>query len=542
MKHMNRKRISKLIVICLTANVLIMKTGITGVYAESIEAETESSISVDDTNEKPAEEKPAEEQPEEKDISEENREEVSGNSPEDNAPEDGGNEENKEAVSKNAVSENTVSENTVSDNQTVSGNENGEDIRPEGVMSIEMPAAPEGRSSFDFILDPDGLIEKTDAKRYGGREFQKGAAFFFINNSETEDGTAKNSFSDTSDRRTIVNRSSIPVKVSIQVSFNQATPEDGEIKISSDPLFEGVDGPALAFSLTDGTGQQIRMDEDGQMSCEAVIEKEDEYTFFIKGDVNKNADWSGVKDGFLLNVSWSVSRAGEESVSDNETDGQVLSGSETGQGILEGIAENGPCSVILPAAHEDMYSFIMDPQGLIEASSAAAHPGKSFESGKTLYFRNTEKDAAFDFSSKSDSMVITNNGPVPLKVSVSVSIASEEKYRLSPVEDFEGYKDSQIYISVVSGNGAKLDNITYLSDGVSVNAAIPPADAEVFDTDWNEERGYYRVPVSKEQEEETDLPEFSFRITGATNEKASWRKLKKSKVKLNVVWSVEEAE
>ena len=182
----------------------------------------------------------------------------------------------------------------------------------------------------------------------------------------------------------------------------------------------------------------------------------------------------------------------------------------------------------------------MDPQKLIDATSGAAYPGKTFEKGQTLYFKNTDKDKKYDFSSASDRLTIVNNGAKPLKVTVSASIVSKEDFRLSPKEDFEGYMDSHFWFSLVSGNGLELDGIRYSDKGITAEAVIEPADAEAFDIDWNAQRGYFRVPISGEEGKEVTLPEFSFRIRGIANEKASWKELRKSKVSLSVSWSVHE--
>ncbi len=483
----------------------------------------------------------------------------------------------------------------VSDNKNVSGNEsvssdekttvsdNEEKESEKTIFSVQMPTSPEGRSSFDFILDPDGLIEKTGAKHYGGKDFQKGAHLFFMNTPEAQEGegSVSSCFSDTSDTRTIVNRSNIPVEVEIKAIFS-ADPLSGNrvIRICEDSSFQETDQPAVSFYLKDGNDNKTYMNEEGELSCNTILEEDSEFSFTITGAADPDADWSGMTGGASLDVSWLVrpvkpeeeegkEEEPEEGISENDAreevsgndteesiseddvdednseedeDNSVLSGSERGRGVFEGAADTGPYSVIMPTGHEDMYRFIMDPQGLIEGSAAAAYPGKSFEKGQTLYFKNTDKDKKFDFSSESDVLSIVNNGAKPLKVTVSASIISKAGVSLSPRKDFEGYKKSQLYISMVSGNGQEIEGITYSDKGVTVEAVVEPADVETFDIDWSEERGYFRVPVSEDEDAEMILPEFNFRITGASNEKASWKELKKNGLKLNVVWSVEEME
>ena len=64
---------------------------------------------------------------------------------------------------------------------------------------------------FDFILDPQELIYKTNASAYDGQTFEEGATLFF----KRSDGEVLENYSSTSDAVTITNMGSTPIDVSI---------------------------------------------------------------------------------------------------------------------------------------------------------------------------------------------------------------------------------------------------------------------------------------------------------------------------------------
>lgn len=58
---------------------------------------------------------------------------------------------------------------------------------------------------------------------------------------------------------------------------------------------------------------------------------------------------------------------------------------KTGIGEVEGSVKQDIYQVVLPTVTEDMFNFIIDPQGLINKTDGAAYDGKSFEEGGTLF-------------------------------------------------------------------------------------------------------------------------------------------------------------
>lgn len=181
---------------------------------------------------------------------------------------------------------------------------------------------------FDFVMDPQKLIEETNAAAYGGKTYEKGATVFF----HRSDGQTEDEYSSASDHITIVNRSTMPVDVLVNVDIS---PESlGGITMTDDKEFADDSDTSLYMALTDGE-HTVPVEAEGsyiQATIPAAPEdafeyiydqesgeysyglKDDlsgvqfpEYSFQLTGAVNEKGDWSTVEDAELLvNVTWEV--------------------------------------------------------------------------------------------------------------------------------------------------------------------------------------------------------------------------------------------
>ncbi len=91
----------------------------------------------------------------------------------------------------------------------------------EGVVKTDVYKADlptESSTAYAYIVDPQGLIRKTNAAKYNGKTFGEGSVFF------TNDKTkgAENDYSNTSDAATITNKSSKNLSVKVTA---KATPD-----------------------------------------------------------------------------------------------------------------------------------------------------------------------------------------------------------------------------------------------------------------------------------------------------------------------------
>ena len=107
------------------------------------------------------------------------------------------------------------------------------------VYNAVLPTA--STTAYDYIVDPQGLIRKTNAAKYEGKEFGEGTVFF-----ENVDGDTS-SYSNTSDAATIVNKSSKNLSVTVTAT---ATPDSaaGAAALATSKTF-AADNTALEVYL-----------------------------------------------------------------------------------------------------------------------------------------------------------------------------------------------------------------------------------------------------------------------------------------------------
>ena len=190
---------------------------------------------------------------------------------------------------------------------------------PADVFKVILPTIPEDDTTFDYILDPQGLIELTDAKKYGGTDevaFEHDKTLYF-KTSRTEDGRPV--YDNVSNALTVTNMSSREVKITVKATIANSE----SITMSENSTFDADDtSTSIYLALTDGTNT-IPITSDGAV-LNAVInapedayetvwdgeknvyeltdtaKKEDydgfqKYSFWLTDACNANADWSKVE-------------------------------------------------------------------------------------------------------------------------------------------------------------------------------------------------------------------------------------------------------
>lgn len=300
------------------------------VYAQEIQEVSENSASV------------------EQEAVEEPVNEVSENAAEEGVETGDGTGEEKTEESAESVSDNTISENEAEETagtdeekadediereeneeetETISENEvrTGEIELPRpDVVSVELPLVEENKAVFDFIMDPDQLINATGAVKYGGKKFQEGATVFFENKNEERESD----YSDTSDPLEIVNRSTVSVNLVVNVTLTGIE----NMAVKNSPEFEEADSPVVWFELKDNEGNTVSINEDGTAYLHCIIEAAPDeayrysfneetgeyelesnyeeiefpkYEFVVKAACG-GSGWSEVKEMPKLTVRWEV--------------------------------------------------------------------------------------------------------------------------------------------------------------------------------------------------------------------------------------------
>lgn len=199
------------------------------------------------------------------------------------------------------------------------------------VFDVVLPNVPEsGDTTFNYILDPEGLIAKAGADKYTDKTFEENATLFFAN---TAEGAAKD-YSGTSDALTVINKSSSEVEVEVKATVKSI---DG-INMSEDKTFKDDTKTSLYLALKDAKAEAAIKADGGAtltstidaaaegayevqwnatagkyenvLTDEAKADDYDgfsEYSFQMTGACNAAGDWSGLTDTApVVDVVWSV--------------------------------------------------------------------------------------------------------------------------------------------------------------------------------------------------------------------------------------------
>lgn len=208
---------------------------------------------------------------------------------------------------------------------------------------------------------------------------------------------------------------------------------------------------------------------------------------------------------------------------------------KTGVGGVEGTVKQDIYQVILPTVTDDVFNFIIDPQGLINKTNGAAYGGKKFEENSTLFFKRSDGGVTEDYSSSSDKITIKNMGSVPVKVSLHVSISQDSLggIVLTGDKEFTDDKNPSLYMALTDG-----ENVLPIgAEGISMDITVDAAPEDAYEYRYDSERELYTYQM-KEDVSKIEFPSFSFQLTGAANEKGDWSKLTKAVPKINVSWNI----
>lgn len=199
-------------------------------------------------------------------------------------------------------------------------------VMDDDVVSISIPVTGESETSvFDFILDPQGLLYKTDAARYGGGRVEEGATLLFRNEEGEYD------FSKRTDWLTVTNRSTVPVQVTVTAQIT----DFGELRFAESDDFGESTEPEVYLAIEDDQGNILPLSADGQaainlemasapentyvfrldeenhtyeygMSMDPSMVDFDTYSFGLIGACNSNAEWQNISVHPTITVTWHV--------------------------------------------------------------------------------------------------------------------------------------------------------------------------------------------------------------------------------------------
>lgn len=237
---------------------------------------------------------------------------------------------------------------------TVSTNGTGkvEGIVDEEVYCVVLPTQADNDDTFDFILDPQDLINKTDHAAYDSINSVSGNQLYFTNDDE---------LSGTSATLTVINKSSVDVNVTVEATVNDLAggSDDSAYEISladsadfaddATSIYLGLNvdaDDAVALTADDGAsvtktlaGAPSEYETKYEDNAYAYVLKEDAdedafetLEFSLTGACNTNADWTNAKDAVpSISLVWGFDKAGES------TTGPKVTLSKTGLITISGL-------------------------------------------------------------------------------------------------------------------------------------------------------------------------------------------------------------
>lgn len=120
-------------------------------------------------------------------------------------------------------------------------------VEKSDVFAVVLPT--DAGTTFDYLLDPDGLIGKTGGTRYAGKTFDDNKTVYFLHAAKVDgtvggtSGTANCDYTDTSDVITVTNKSTQAVDLTVTAKIAAA---DG-VKMAASSTLTGDENLYLAI-------------------------------------------------------------------------------------------------------------------------------------------------------------------------------------------------------------------------------------------------------------------------------------------------------
>lgn len=222
-------------------------------------------------------------------------------------------------------------------------------------------------------------------------------------------------------------------------------------------------------------------------------------------------------------------------------------GSADASGDVEGFVDTTIFKVVLPTSAEGTFDFIMDPQGLIAATSGDAYTGATFGDG-TVFFNTASANASGDYKNTSNYIQVLNRGTVDVNVSVEATIDGLSDIAMASSDAFTSGDAAvpELYLAFTASGDASGDakdaNVALTKDGATIKAVLAAADQDKYE--FNYASGNYTFDLREEYASgEADVfDNYSFALTGACNPYADWTDVKGATPVVKVVWTLTDAD
>lgn len=172
------------------------------------------------------------------------------------------------------------------------------------VFVVDLPTIDENSdTTFDFILDPQGLIAATGEAAYTDKTFEEDATLFFANTGGTTD------YSSTSDSLVAKNKGTTDVDVTLTATpttdFSFGTDKAFTDDTTSELYLELSDGTNTKALTSEGATIETTLDKVGDDAYKVTYDDSgysyeldtdyndfDSISFNLSGAANPNADWT----------------------------------------------------------------------------------------------------------------------------------------------------------------------------------------------------------------------------------------------------------
>lgn len=233
-------------------------------------------------------------------------------------------------------------------------------------------------------------------------------------------------------------------------------------------------------------------------------------------------------------------------VADTTADSEdAAQGSASGSGEVEGIINKDIFKVVMPTdADTTNFAFILDPQGLIKATSGDADKKhtESFEANASLFFKNSDGN----YSHVSDPLSVTNKSTGIVDVTLTATAGdltsadgAAEAYNISLADSStfaENDSSTSMYLGLIAGDD---DPIALTAkDGATVTKTLDAAPEGAYKTVYDTANSKYDYVLDSA----FDASKFSaltFKMEGAcnTNTEAKW--VESAAPAVEVAWTLE---
>jgi len=220
-------------------------------------------------------------------------------------------------------------------------------------------------------------------------------------------------------------------------------------------------------------------------------------------------------------------------------DSATLSGNATYEGHLD----KKVFSITLPTAASDAFDFKFDPESLISETNGARYSGETFETGKTVYFKNETDPENVKWTDTSTTVSAASASSVSVDLVATVTVTSANGITfVSQNSVLESDTNPNLYLAFVDAADTGKPAVVQ-ADGTVFKAeyskTIDAVAANKFTTSWNGVKYVYQANTEDGTLADSDKKKISMYMTGAANTTADWSGIT-AQPQIEVVWAMTE--